>query len=61
MVFTAGGSYLGHCAAATMQLLIVTSFLVCLIAFHNACARYLFSMSSGGLLPNSLARNNPKT
>ncbi|OZB81039.1 APC family permease, partial [Microbacterium sp. 13-71-7] len=44
MVFNAGEQYLGLWASITMRILIVTSFFACLLAFHNACTRYLFSI-----------------
>lgn len=59
MLFVATDDYLGHFAEVTMRVLIVTSFLACLIAFHNACARYLFAMGRAGLLPNAIARTHP--
>ena len=61
MVFVAGSIYLGRYAEVAMQILMVTSFLASLIAFHNACARYLFSMGRAGLLPAFLARTHPRT
>ncbi len=61
MVFNAGGQYLGAWAAVTMRVLIVTSFFACLLAFHNACSRYLFAMGREKLLPRTLARTHAKT
>ncbi|MFV0253147.1 MAG: APC family permease [Beutenbergiaceae bacterium] len=61
MVFLATEDYLGQWAAVTMRVLIVTSFLACLIAFHNACARYLFAMGRAGLLPARLGRTHKST
>ncbi|WP_207345877.1 APC family permease [Arthrobacter sp. E3] len=40
------------------QVLFVTSLLAALIAFHNAVARYVFSLGREGVLPRSLARVN---
>ena len=40
------------------QVLFVTSLLAALIAFHNAVARYAFSLGREGVLPRSLARVN---
>ncbi|MBG0741373.1 APC family permease [Paeniglutamicibacter antarcticus] len=42
----------------TAQVLFVTSLLAALIAFHNAVARYAFSLGREGVLPRSLARVN---
>lgn len=61
MVFTAGGDYLGQWATIAMRILIVTSFFACLLAFHNACARYVFSLGREGLLPRPLGRTHPTT
>lgn len=61
MVFSASGSYLGEWATIAMRVLIVTSFFACLLAFHNACSRYLFSLGREGLLPRSLGRTHPVT
>lgn len=40
-----------------MEILIVTSFFAAVLAFHNACARYLFSLGRERLLP-TLARTH---
>lgn len=51
-------TYLGDLGADAMLILVVTSFLACLISFHNATARYLFSMGREGLLPRRLGTVN---
>lgn len=61
MVFDAAGSFAGQWAAIVMRVLIVTSFFACLLAFHNACSRYLFSMGREGLLPRALGRTHATT
>ena len=61
MVFDAAGANLGQWASIVMRILIVTSFFACLLAFHNACSRYLFAMGREGLLPRALARTQAKT
>lgn len=61
MVFHAANGYVGAWAEIVMRLLIVTSFFACLLAFHNACSRYLFSMGRERLLPGALRRTHPKT
>jgi amino acid transporter len=61
MVFSAGGQYLGEWATVALQVLIVTSFFACLLAFHNACSRYLFSLGREGLLPRVLGRTHRTT
>lgn len=60
MMFIAGENALGAWAGVVMEILIVTSFFACALAFHNACARYLFSLGRERLLPGVLARTHPK-
>lgn len=60
MMFIAGSNALGPWAAVVMEILIVTSFVACTLAFHNACARYLFSLGRERLLPAPLARTHPR-
>ena len=61
MVFDAGQRYVGLWTSVAMRLLIVTSFFACLLAFHNACSRYLFSIGRERLLPAWLARTQSRT
>lgn len=60
MIFAASNSYLGHWAAVVLSVLVVTSFVACVMAFHNASARYLFSLGRDGALPAVLGRVHPK-
>lgn len=60
MMFLAGDSALGAWAGVTVEVLIVTSFFACTLAFHNACSRYLFSLGRERLLPAALARTHPR-
>jgi amino acid transporter len=60
MVFSQAGDYVGSWLVTTMRVLIVTSFLATIIAFHNACTRYMFSLGRVGLLPIPLARTHPR-
>ncbi len=55
MLFEAGATTLGDWAAVVMRALIVTSFFACLLAFHNACTRYIYSLGREGLLPRALS------
>lgn len=50
--------FLGTLGADAMLILVVTSFFACLLAFHNATARYLFAMGREGLLPRGLGTVN---
>jgi amino acid transporter len=51
-------TYLGDLGVNAMLILVVTSFFACLISFHNATARYLFSLGREGLLPRALGKVN---
>lgn len=56
MVITGTGDLAGAWAAFIMKVLIVTSFFACVLSFHNACTRYLFSLGREGFLPRVLGR-----
>lgn len=60
MVFAQADTYVGEALVTALQLLIVTSFLATIIAFHNACTRYLFSLGRSGMLPRVLSRTHPR-
>jgi amino acid transporter len=49
--FAVASTVVGGWAANVMLILIVTSFFACLLAFHNASSRYIFSLGREGLLP----------
>lgn len=61
MVIIAGENYLGAWAAVVIQILIVTSFFACVLAFHNATSRYLFALGRERLLPAVLGRTGERT
>lgn len=54
LTLIAGGNYLGSWASYIMEVLIITSFFACLLAFHNGASRYLFAFGREGLLPRRL-------
>lgn len=60
MMFIAGENALGAWAGVALEILIVTSFFACTLAFHNACSRYLFSLGRERLLPTMLARTHAR-
>ncbi|OFV79055.1 APC family permease [Rhodococcus erythropolis] len=60
MVFVEADTYVGGALVAALHLLIVTSFLMTIIAFHNASTRYMFSLSRDGMLPRALARTHSR-
>ncbi len=53
--FAVAGTFAGDLIVNAMLILIVTSFFACLIAFHNASARYMFALGREKLLPGVLA------
>ena len=60
MYFTASQNYLGHWAFIVMRVLIMTSIMACTMAWHNAVARYGFSLGRTGLLPRFLGKSHGK-
>lgn len=61
MFFTASDQYVGTWFSTVMHLLMVTSVLASLVAFHNAVTRYTLAIAGEGLLPGFLARVHPRT
>lgn len=61
MFFTASDQYVGTWFSTVMHLLMVTSVLASLVAFHNAVTRYTLAIAGEGLLPRGLARIHPRT
>lgn len=60
LFFSAISTYVGGWAADTMHVLIVTSVLASLLAFHNAINRYGLALAEEGVLPRALARVHPR-
>lgn len=60
LFFSAITTYVGAWAADTMHILIVTSVLACLLAFHNAINRYSLALTEEGVLPRALGRVHPR-
>ena len=61
LVFTEMDTYVGSWAADIMHLLIVTSTLASLLAFHNAINRYTTAIAGEGMLPSRLVSLHPRT
>ncbi|MGH3241612.1 MAG: APC family permease [Spirillospora sp.] len=61
LFFGATTTYLGSWAADVMHVLIVTSLIASLLAFHNAINRYALAISRDGLLPARLGVTHPRT
>jgi amino acid transporter len=51
----------GVLMADVAQILFITSLFAALLAFHNAVARYVFSLARENVLPRRLAYVNPRT
>lgn len=60
LVITAMATYLGAPAAPIAEILLLGSMFAALIAFHNAIARYLYSLARQGVAPNRLSRAHPR-
>ncbi|OAH11372.1 APC family permease [Streptomyces jeddahensis] len=56
LFFTAITVYVGGWAADLMHVLIVTSVIASLLAFHNAINRYALALAEEGVLPRQLGR-----
>jgi amino acid transporter len=61
LFFTAADQYLGSWASTAMHLLMITSVVATLLAFHNAITRYTVAISKDGMLPRSLGEIHPRT
>lgn len=60
MFFAAITTYVGTWAADLMHLLIITSILASLLAFHNAINRYGLALAEEGVLPPAFGRLHPR-
>ncbi|MEV8067773.1 APC family permease [Streptomyces sp. NPDC085995] len=58
VVLTPVTQTLGSWATDTMQILLATSLLAGVLAFHNGINRYFHSLGSAGVLPRRLSRTN---
>lgn len=61
MFFTVSDHYIGTWYSTVLHLLIVTSVVASLVAFHNAVTRYTLAIAREGLIPAGLARVHPRT
>ncbi|MFM9589147.1 amidohydrolase family protein [Streptomyces scabiei] len=60
MFFTAMTQYVGGWATDVQRVLIVTSVLAALLAFHNAITRYVYALSAENVAPAALGRVHPR-
>lgn len=61
LFFAAAETYLGSWASTAMTVLLLSSVVTSLLAFHNAITRYARAISSEGMLPDALGRIHPRT
>ena len=61
LFFAAADQYLGTWAGDTMHVLMITSVLASLLAFHNAVNRYTLAIADEGMLPRALGKAHPRT
>jgi amino acid transporter len=60
LLFITMVDYVGPLSGIIVQVLLVTSLLACVLAFHNVISRYLHTMGSAALLPASLGRRHDR-
>lgn len=60
-VFAIAENEVGSWLSATMEILVVTSFIAMLIGFQNMFARYLFALGRANVLPHRLGVANSKS
>ncbi|RKS78777.1 amino acid/polyamine/organocation transporter (APC superfamily) [Actinomadura pelletieri DSM 43383] len=61
LFFSAAEIYVGDWASDVMHVLVVTSLIASLVAFHNAINRYALAISQDGLLPKWLGVTHART
>lgn len=59
MYFLAAQTFVGPWAKAAMEIFMLTSLFAVLLAFHNAVARYQYSLAREGILPAIFSRTHP--
>lgn len=59
-VFAAGDQYVGALHVTLMKVLFLVSTFATNLGFHNAVARYQFSLARDGWAPRALARTHPR-
>jgi amino acid transporter len=57
-VFLANAQNVGGVSEVAMSILVCTSLLAALLAFHNAAARYMYAIARDGLLPSAMAKTH---
>lgn len=59
-VFDVNTQYVGAWSTLIMKVLVITSLFAVLLALHNTCARYLFALGRGRMLPSTLGVSHRK-
>lgn len=59
-VFSANTQFVGEWSTLIMRILVVTSLIAVLLAFHNTLSRYLFSLGRAKFLSARLGRTHPR-
>lgn len=59
LVFNVGAEYVGAVFVDVMKVLFLTSTFAACLGFHNAVARYQFSLARERMLPDALGRTHP--
>ena len=60
MFFHPTDVFVGHGWVMAMQWLMMTGSFACAMAFHNAAARYMYSLGREGILPSPLGKTHKK-
>ncbi|SDP84245.1 amino acid/polyamine/organocation transporter, APC superfamily (TC 2.A.3) [Arthrobacter sp. ok909] len=60
MFFHPTDVFVGHGWVLVMEWLMMTGSFACAMAFHNAAARYMYSLGREGVLPSVLGKTHPK-
>lgn len=59
MYFLAAATFVGPWAKALIEIFMMTSLFAVLLAFHNAVARYQYSLAREGILPQVFSQTHP--
>lgn len=60
LLFTLAAQHIGAVFADVAQVFLITSIFAAMLSFHNAVARYFFSLGREGVLPGRLGRTHDR-
>jgi len=60
LLFTLAAEHIGAVFADVAQVFLITSIFAAMLSFHNAVARYFFSLGREGVLPGGLGRTHDR-